>query len=157
MVPASYVHVDRLPRTPSGKLDRRALGNLEGEPEEPVDGAEPRTVLEAFLAAVWADVLDREEVGVTDNFFELGGHSLTAVQMTGRVREVLGWAVPPRMVFEAPTVEQMSRVLEEEVDHQRMEEAVALFFDVRNMDEGEIPTMSARQSTAMEGSPERET
>jgi len=102
MVPTAFVAMDRLPLSPNGKLDRKAL-----PVPEPVVQREylcPRNPTELRLVEIWAAVLGIEKVGVNDNFFELGGHSLLATQVISRVRIVFGIDVPLRAVFEAPTI-----------------------------------------------------
>src|SRR5207248_5167463 len=76
MLPAAVVTLDALPLTPTGKLDRNALPrpDLSGLTAEDSFVA-PRTPDEEMLAGIWAEVLNRECVGIHDNFFELGGHS----------------------------------------------------------------------------------
>lgn len=78
MLPSSYVILDRLPLTSSGKVDRGAMP----EPESPtgLSYIAPRTAAEVAVAAIWAQLLHLERVGVNDTFFELGGHSLLLVQ-----------------------------------------------------------------------------
>jgi thioesterase domain-containing protein/acyl carrier protein len=74
----------------------------------------PRTEREAALAAIWAEVLGLDQVGVEDGFFELGGHSLLATRLVALVRERLGLEAPLRMLFEAPTVAAMAQHMEDD-------------------------------------------
>jgi acyl carrier protein len=112
MLPSAFVVLDCLPMTPNGKLDRRALRAPEtGRPDLPVAFAVPRTALEVQLAAIWAEVLRLQQVGIHDNFFELGGHSLLATQVISRIRNTFHVEVPLRRLFEAPTVASLARLL----------------------------------------------
>ena len=77
-------------------------------PSPPDSFVAPRSPLEETLAAIWAEVLGRERVGVHDDFFELGGHSLSATQVMARARRVLGLELPLRALFEAPTIAELS-------------------------------------------------
>jgi amino acid adenylation domain-containing protein len=109
MVPSSIVSVDALPRTPSGKIDRRALARRSpGTPAETVDFVAPRTPVEETLAAIWSEVLGAEKVSATANFFELGGHSLLGVQVTSRIRGAFGIELPLRALFEDPALEALA-------------------------------------------------
>ncbi|HEX2090828.1 MAG TPA: phosphopantetheine-binding protein, partial [Longimicrobiaceae bacterium] len=103
MLPGAFVLLDALPLTPNGKLDRRALPEPDRTDEEEAYVA-PRTPLEEVLAALWAELLDRERFGVHESFFDLGGHSLLAVRLLSRVRDVLRVELPVRALFEAPSV-----------------------------------------------------
>ncbi|MFT4174751.1 MAG: amino acid adenylation domain-containing protein, partial [Rhodocyclaceae bacterium] len=107
MIPAAIVVLDALPMNASGKVDRDALpapvfAQRSDLYVPPADETEER------LAALWSAVLDVARVGATDNFFDLGGHSLLATQLTARVRQAFGVALPLRNLFEGPTIRQMA-------------------------------------------------
>ncbi|MFF2076049.1 amino acid adenylation domain-containing protein [Kitasatospora sp. NPDC058162] len=114
MIPALFVTLDRLPLTPSGKVDRRALPrpDLQASRTETPYTA-PSTPTEQQLAAIWADVLGTERVGIHDNFFELGGDSILTIQVISRAREALGGSLTPRMLFETPTVAELAATLQQ--------------------------------------------
>ncbi len=104
MVPARIVALDRLPLTPSGKVDRQALAAAGGaRPDLEADFVAPRTPTEEVLTGIWEAVLGVEGVGIHDNFFELGGHSLLATQVVSRVREAFGVELALRTLFGAST------------------------------------------------------
>jgi amino acid adenylation domain-containing protein len=110
MVPAAFVPVDELPRTTSGKLDRRLLPAPPVAESDSARGyAPPRDATEAAIAEAWAEVLEVERVGIHDDFFELGGHSLLALRLLARVRERLRTDLPVAALLQGPTVAQMAR------------------------------------------------
>ena len=112
MVPHLYHFLDRLPLTPQGKVDRRALPRSEGgERELDVAFVGPRNAVEEVLCEIFAEVLRVERVGVNDNFFDLGGHSLLATQLVSRVRKDFQPDLPLRKIFEAPTVAALAALL----------------------------------------------
>jgi thioesterase domain-containing protein len=116
-VPTAFVRVGALPRTASGKVDRRALPEPGPELLRRAAGRDrvaPRTALERRIAAVWEEVLELAPVGATDDFFELGGHSLLAVRLASRLEERLGAhlsRLPVALLFEHPTVESLAAAL----------------------------------------------
>lgn len=105
MVPAVFITLDKLPLTPSGKVDRRALpAPDESSMQRDEDFVAPRTSTEEQLAAIWADLLGLQRVGVTENFFALGGHSLLALRVLLRVQERFQVELPLATIFETPTI-----------------------------------------------------
>ncbi|QOQ76195.1 non-ribosomal peptide synthetase [Pseudomonas poae] len=112
MVRLHWLWLDRLPLNANGKLDRKALPALEIGQLHSQDYLAPRNELETTLAAIWAEVLKVERVGVQDNFFELGGHSLLATQIASRVQKTLQRDVPLRAMFECSTVAELAEYIE---------------------------------------------
>jgi amino acid adenylation domain-containing protein/non-ribosomal peptide synthase protein (TIGR01720 family) len=100
MVPSVFVAVDELPRTPTGKVDRSVLP--EPAPAPSTTYRAPRTREERVLCALFAEVLEVDEVGLDDDFFLLGGHSLLATRLVGRIRAELGSDVAVSEVFDHP-------------------------------------------------------
>ncbi len=114
MVPAAFVVLDTLPLSPNGKVDRRALPAPDYSPaaNRASDPQAPMTPLEKYLAELWAGILGVERIGLHDNFFETGGDSLLGLRMVNRLRDSLGEHVSLVVVFEAPTIQVLAKILE---------------------------------------------
>jgi acyl-coenzyme A synthetase/AMP-(fatty) acid ligase/aryl carrier-like protein len=111
MVPSAFASLDALPFTPSGKVDRRALPDPASiQAQREADYVAPRDPLEEEIAAIWADLLGVERVGVFDDFFALGGHSLLATQMIIRIRRTHG-DIQLHALLRAPTVAALADVI----------------------------------------------
>jgi hypothetical protein len=124
MVPASYQNLPSLPKTSTGKVDRRALP----DPEAPAAKVyvPPGTATERAVAAVWCEVLGRERVGREDNFFDLGGHSLLVVRAHARLRETLGREISVIDLFRHPTVAALARHLSRDEERPAFQQVEAL-------------------------------
>ena len=107
MVPWALVALDAIPRTPNGKVDRRALPapDRAGRAEK----VAPRTEAERALAKIWSEVLRIGAVSVDDNFFELGGDSILSIQVVSRAKAA-GLTITPWQVFEHQTIAQLAAV-----------------------------------------------
>jgi len=112
MVPAAFVVLEEFPLTPHGKIDREALPPPPRETPGAAAGRPPESPLEARVAAIAADLLRLDRIGVEENFFALGGHSLLGTQLIARVRDAFGIDLPLRSVFEAPTAARLSAEIE---------------------------------------------
>ena len=125
MVPSAYCFVDRLPKTPSGKLDRKALQDLGSPGDARSDTAggpstlssaspqRPLTPSEEVVAAVWQEVLGVPSVTPTDDFFSLGGHSLLAIQVATRLAQLFGVDVPVLEIFQAVDAADLAHRLDQ--------------------------------------------
>jgi amino acid adenylation domain-containing protein len=111
MIPSTFVPIDAVPRTASGKIDRLSLPSPESASAASAGPAytAPRTPIEEAIAAIWADVLGVEKVGVDDDFFALGGHSLLATQIVAQLRSDFAVNLPLHALFSYPTVATLSQ------------------------------------------------
>jgi amino acid adenylation domain-containing protein len=120
MVPASFVVLEALPLTASGKLNRRALPAPHAHnvsvafAHRSGTALVSETPLQKSLAVIWADVLAVKAIGLNDNFFDLGGHSLLAVRLFAQIEKKLGKHLPLATLFQAPTVAQLAAVMQKE-------------------------------------------
>ena len=108
MVPAAFVVLDKLPRTPSGKYDRRRLPRVEPQPVRAPRYERPTGPIEAALSSIWEELLNLETVGRRDNFFDIGGHSLLMFRMQGRIAETFGIRLAMTELFYHPTIEALA-------------------------------------------------
>jgi amino acid adenylation domain-containing protein len=113
MVPSIFVILETLPRTPNGKVDRRALPNVDTTNADEAYIA-PRSATERTIANIWQEVLKVEQVGINDNFFGLGGHSLLLVHAQSKVSEALRVNVSMIEMFKYPTISALAEHLSEQ-------------------------------------------
>ncbi|WP_028592998.1 non-ribosomal peptide synthetase [Paenibacillus assamensis] len=107
MIPSTYTFMDKMPMTPNGKIDRKALP----VPEFILDDHQyisPEGDVELRLAVMWQEALNVPSIGATDNFFELGGHSLSATLLIARMNQELQLSIPVRVMFNHPTIRQLA-------------------------------------------------
>ncbi len=112
MVPSAFVVLSMLPRTPSGKVDKRALPVPDRtRPALSSEYSPPSTDFERQLVSIWNRVLLLEGIGTHDNFFELGGSSLLAIRAIAATEGQFGKALPVARFFEHPTVAAQANYL----------------------------------------------
>lgn len=115
MLPSTFMMLEALPLTASGKVDRKAL-----PPPDQCDYLSkrifvaPRNKLERDLTETWEEILAIRPIGVTDNFFDLGGHSLLAMRMTSEINKKTGKRLATMDIFQNPTIEQLAGAIIEE-------------------------------------------
>jgi acyl carrier protein len=113
MTPQLFVMLDALPLTPNGKLDRRSLPSPDySHTARGKAYRAPGTETEKIVAEIWSEVLDQQSIGIEDNFFSVGGHSLLATQAMSRVRQRFQIELPLRVIFESPTIAELSAAIE---------------------------------------------
>ena len=148
MVPSAYMLLKSLPVSENGKVDRSALPIPIhfGEAQEQ-NFVAPRTPIEEALAAIWAEVLGVEQVGVYDHFFvELGGHSLLATRLISHIRDAFSIELPLRCLFEKPTVADLAVAIVQtraaQIDTERLARTVT---EIEQLSEQEVQEMLGRQ------------
>jgi amino acid adenylation domain-containing protein len=113
MVPAAYVHLDRMPLTHNGKLDRKALPAPDSRAYA-LDAYEaPAGPVEEKLARIWAGLLGLDRISRNADFFDLGGHSLLAVRMLTLIQAEFGHALNLTSLFRAPSIASLSSLLQQ--------------------------------------------
>jgi len=140
MIPSSFVLLDTLPLTPTGKVDRGAL------PEPDRAGSHssgpvvaPRTPLEKIITTAWMEALNAEQIGVNDNFFDLGGHSILVTKVLFRLRDTLQVELSPQCFFEAPTVAGLAEAILQCSDQpERVEKMAEIIVTVAQLSESEV-------------------
>jgi amino acid adenylation domain-containing protein/thioester reductase-like protein len=108
MVPSAFATLERLPVTPNGKLDRRALPAPDRHAHVSRHYEPPLGHIEERLAGIWCELLGVERVGRFDHFFELGGHSLVALKASLRINQSLGSALGVSDIYRSPTLEELA-------------------------------------------------
>jgi acyl carrier protein len=99
--------------SPNGKLDRTKLPEPTPTPRE--IHTPPTTETEQALAAIWADVLGTNDIGVDDNFFQLGGDSVRSVLITARAKAAFDVTITPKDVLTAGTIGALAELVEEQI------------------------------------------
>ncbi|WP_009631336.1 non-ribosomal peptide synthetase [Synechocystis sp. PCC 7509] len=108
-IPAVFVQLPAIPLTANGKIDRRGLPAPDAVRPELTKFVSARTPLEAKLAAIWAEVLHLEQVGIHDNFFELGGDSILSIQAIAKAKQT-DIQLTPKLLFSHPTIAELATV-----------------------------------------------
>jgi amino acid adenylation domain-containing protein len=132
MLPSSILITERLPRLPSGKIDRAALAEMDDTAPPRSDAVvAPRDAVELQLRQLWEEFFEIRPIGVTDNFFDLGGHSLLAIRMLSRIRQTFGQQLPLASLVEHGSIEHLATLL-----HRRRHKAPSPLIPVQPRGDG---------------------
>lgn len=114
MIPSWFFQLDSMPKTASGKVDRKALPSPPQEPPSAGAGTpeELANETERLLAAIWSKTLGREKIGMNENFFEIGGDSIKAIQVVSRIAQE-GYQLDTKTLFRFPFVRQLAPLLKQ--------------------------------------------
>ncbi|WP_200897670.1 non-ribosomal peptide synthetase, partial [Paenibacillus wulumuqiensis] len=114
MVPAAWREVASFALTVNGKIDRRQLPPIQEQDLRQQAYQQPDRPGEAEIAAIWADLLNRQQIGAQDHFFAIGGHSLLAAQVVSRMEEQLQRQVTLRALFDYPVLRELAAYVQQQ-------------------------------------------
>jgi len=126
MIP-TFIFLDVLPLTPSGKVNRQALPPPEEIAAVPQTNYQsPRTGLERQLVQIWEEVLQRTPIGIREDFFDLGGYSLLAVSLFQQIEKITGQTLPLSILFQASTIEKLAEAINKNIDQTPLKSLVPI-------------------------------
>ncbi len=112
MVPSYFVQLEKMPLTPNGKIDRKALPDIEVTVEEKY--VAPRNEVEEKLVEIWSDILDfdKDKIGIDANFLVLGGHSLKAITLVSKIHKAFDVKIPLADIFKLSTIRGLAEYID---------------------------------------------
>ncbi|MCP4158016.1 MAG: AMP-binding protein, partial [bacterium] len=119
MVPTYFVHIERMPLTPNGKIDTKALP--EPETGTSTGYVPPQDEIQKKLVAIWSEIqyIEKEKIGIEHDLFQLGGTSLNLIMLAGRIQNELGIEILVANIFENPTIKMLARLIQSETSTQK--------------------------------------
>jgi acyl carrier protein len=111
MIPTHFIEAKEIPLTPNGKIDEKALYELDCTIEIGTQYVAPTNEVEKKLAGMWSEILKKDRVGIDDNFFDLGGQSLAAMRLMSIIKEVFNVKVPLTAFFQVSTIKAIAGLI----------------------------------------------
>ena len=153
MVPSIFMQIDRVPKTPSGKIDRKALPSPSLSQQQANEGeyVAPETETEKQVAEIWSAVLAVEKISKFDNFFNLGGHSLKVTRLASNLSDLFGMPLPLTVLYDHPVLTDQANAIDDLVDRQTQQvlqgRSQKAAVTVADMDAGNTPLLSYNQES----------
>lgn len=116
MIPSYFIHLDQIPLTANGKVDRKALPVPHSEVTHEKNYVGARNELEEKLIQIWEVVLQVENIGIHDNFFELGGDSLIIQKLVNQIEQTFNTKIPISGIFRKQTIADLSEYMSGQVE-----------------------------------------
>ena len=114
MIPSYFVQIEKVPLTPNGKIDKKALNKYGTKLASGSTYQEPRNAVEEKIAAVWTEALNLDKVGIHDNYFELGGTSLDIIKVNLKLQEHFQREIPVVAMFRYTTIHSLAGYFNDE-------------------------------------------
>jgi acyl carrier protein len=111
MIPQYFIDVEKMPLTPTGKIDRMALPAPKTDTAQTGEYEAPVNEIEKQIILIWQEILGKENIGIHSNFFDLGGHSLLIITLISRLGQLFQVKLQLKDVFDNPTVKALSRLV----------------------------------------------
>jgi acyl carrier protein len=111
MIPAMWMEIKNLPLTSNGKIDKKALPQIDTF-NSGNNYVAPQTEVEKDLVDIWNNLLSRKQIGIYDNFFEIGGHSLLAMRLISAINKKMEVELSIRNLFQFNTVSDLGKYIE---------------------------------------------
>ncbi|MRI02612.1 amino acid adenylation domain-containing protein [Kriegella sp. EG-1] len=115
-IPQEFNVLEELPKTPSGKIDRKSLMETKNSNDEHSKSGAPNTKNEKLISKIWEESLEIENININSNFFELGGHSIIAVRVMTLIEEYTGKRLPLATLFEHSTIKELAKLLDSGIE-----------------------------------------
>lgn len=112
MVPNYFMHLEKIPMTTSGKIDRKNLPEPNHILTEEGEFVKPETKTEETILAIWRDLFEREKISVTDNFFDIGGDSLMAIAMLSEIEQKLSVRIQMKDIFTSGSIRALAAFID---------------------------------------------
>ncbi|WP_019421600.1 non-ribosomal peptide synthetase [Paenibacillus sp. OSY-SE] len=109
MIPAYFVRINNLPLTDNGKVDRKALPDVEWKRETGI--VKPANETEEILLKIWEELICIQDISIEDNFFHIGGHSLKAISMAARIFRAFQVEIPLKDIIRNPTIRELAMLI----------------------------------------------
>ncbi|MCP4157191.1 MAG: non-ribosomal peptide synthetase, partial [bacterium] len=115
MIPTFFIKLEKIPLTPNGKIDRKALSKLQISNADPRAYIAPRNETEEKLSGIWAELLgiQKQAISIDDNFFDIGGHSLRATIMASKIHKTFNVKLPLAEIFKNQSIRKIAGTIKE--------------------------------------------
>ena len=112
MIPSYFIQLEKIPVTPNGKADKKALHAMQIEADTGVKYVEPGNPVETLILGIWKEILNVDKIGVNDNFFDAGGNSLNIIKINSKLKKSLERDIPVVSMFRYPTARSLAQYLD---------------------------------------------
>ncbi len=121
MIPSYFVHLDQLPLTANGKLDKKALPEPDGNIITGKKYVAPRNETEEEMVEIWSEILGIEKIGMNDSFFDLGGNSIKLITLTNLINKRFATEIRTVDLFHLTTIRQISEMIDKQPEEVKVE------------------------------------